>query len=193
MLRSAALLRNAGITSMSQSSTSGTAAPTPAASIRGDAAARTGTTPAASSGTDGLVVPEGKVCVRVCVLRCVRAWSNESTCVLVIRVPPSIFYDCASRLIYLVPNPCFKIDHSPQLQLLKVTCLSPGMYGGGGTVLVLEPGNMATVLWTHLRHNSAFYLWSRVCFAANAAHLPQPLSVGQVLPDLPRTSPALNS
>eukprot|EP00903_Cladosiphon_okamuranus_P018097 g16654.t1 len=51
---------------MSQPSTSGTAAPTPAASIRGDAATPTTTASAAGAagaGTGGLVVPEGKVAV----------------------------------------------------------------------------------------------------------------------------------
>lgn len=58
------LLGNAD-TSMSQPSTSGTAAPTPAASIRGDTAAAG--TAAASAGTAGVVVPEGKVRALACV------------------------------------------------------------------------------------------------------------------------------
>eukprot|EP00752_Nemacystus_decipiens_P010978 g9755.t3 len=48
-------------TSMSQPSIGGTAAPTPAASVRGDTATTADTTAASSAGTaSGLVVPEGK-------------------------------------------------------------------------------------------------------------------------------------
>lgn len=46
---------------MSQPSVSGTAAPTPAASVRGDAATATAASAGAGATAGGLVVPEGKV------------------------------------------------------------------------------------------------------------------------------------